>query len=199
MEANKAKTHARRLEAFLQSQGITLPYSACLEGIAHVEGVANWQTLEARAPAIAVHSDHLSGAPAANFFELPFMHPSTEWPLIDTVLVADSLEEEKTARTYHELHTVCDETLEILAREARGDKLDEDDLAYLENSEDDIILDWGDEYEGEGLMLSELRGIKQVGDGVWQLKDGRKLELFARGKVVVPMTKDKRTRKRKAA
>jgi hypothetical protein len=203
MEIEKAKTHARRLEAFLKSQGVKLPYSACLEAVAHVEGVANWQTLEAQThkQPIAVSVEHLSGIEATNFFELPFMHPNSEWPLIRTILIADSLkEEERGIRTYHDIHTVNEELFAVLAKESRGEELDEDDNGWLENGDDEIILDWGDEYEGEGLTVDDLRGLKQVGDGIWQLTDGRKLELFANGKVVVPLQKqkDKRKNKRKA-
>lgn len=203
MDTNKAKIHARRLEAFLQSQGVTLPYSACLEGIAHIEGVANWQTLEgmSQQQPISVSVEHLSGMPARNFFELPFMHPTTEWPLISTVVIADSLEEEQRGvRTYHDIHQVHEELFAVLAKEARGETLDDDDLGWLENADEEYILDWGDEYESEGLNVSELRGIKHVADGVWQLVDGRKLELYASGKVVVPLQKqkDKRKNKRKA-
>lgn len=204
MEIEKAKTHARRLEAFLKSQGVKLPYSACLEAIAHVEGVANWQTLEASAQkqTISVTVEHLSGMPAANFFELPFMHPNTEWPLITTVLIADSLEQESKSRTFHDLHMVNEEMLELLAKDARGE-LDEEEEELLDSAEeenDELVLDWGDEYEGEGLYVGDLRGIKHVANGVWQLADGRKLELFASGKVVVPLQKqkDKRKNKRKA-
>lgn len=200
MEIEKAKAHARRLEAFLKAQGLKLPYSACLEAVAHVEGAANWQTLEAQAhkQPIAVVVEHLSGTPATNFFDLPFMHPNTEWPLIATVLIADSLkEEERGVRTYHDIHAVHEELFAVLAKEARGEKLDEDDNDSLENGDDEIILDWGDECEGEGLTVDDLRGLKQVGDGIWQLTDGRKLELFANGKVAVPLQKQKDKRKTK--
>jgi hypothetical protein len=206
MEIEKAKTHARRLEAFLKSQGVKLPYSACLEAVAHVEGVANWLTLEAQAHkqpiAVSVVVEHLSGTPAKNFFELPFMHPQSDYPLITTVLVADSLEEEKRSRTFHELRHINEELVELLAKDARGE-LDEDEEELLDSAEeenDELVLDWGDEYEGEGLYVGDLRGIKHVQDGVWQLNDGRKLELYASGKVVVPLQKqkDKRKTKRKA-
>lgn len=202
MEIEKAKAHARRLEAFLKEQGVKLPYSACLEAIARAEGVANWQTLEAKRHerAITVSAKHLSGAPAANFFELPFMHPESDWPLIKTVLVADNQREMQLGiRTYHDIHSVNEEMLELLSKEANGAKLDEDDLNCLEDAGDEILIDWGDENEGEGLSVNDLRGIKQIGDSTWLLEDGRELELFALGKVVAPLPNQKDKRKKPKA
>lgn len=196
MDTNKAKTNARRLEAFLKSKGINLPYSACLEAIAHSEGVANWQTLEAQRPVISVSTEHLTGQPAANFFELPFLHPSSEWPLVEKVLIAYSLEDEgRGLRYFQDVHQIDEDIFEILAREARGEALDEDDLETLEGAAEEITLDWGDEYEGEGLTVAELRSIKQISDTAWQLADGRTVELFASGKICVPMAKAKAKRK----
>jgi len=198
MDTNKAKAHARRLEAFLKSKGASLPYSACLEAVAHLEGDANWQTLSGKRqkPVISVETEHLTGKPAVTFFELPFLHPSSEWPLVEKVLIAYSLDDEgRGLRYYQDVHQIDEDLFEILAKEARGEVLDEDDLETLEAAADDIALDWGDEYEGEGLTVAELRGIVQMSDTVWKLTDGRIVELFASGKICVPMAKAKAKRK----
>ena len=50
-----------------------------------------------------------------------------------------------------------------------------EDIEFLNESADDIVLDWGDEFEGEGLTTKELRGIQMAPAGTWKLADGRVL------------------------
>lgn len=75
---------------------------------------------------------------------------------------------------YHEYHYHDEDVLPALDAEREGRATDED-LELLEDGKDAIVLDWGDEYEAEGLKTSELRGIQMGPDGTWTLKDGRVL------------------------
>ena len=185
MKVNQAKKQARNLERFLKKQGMSLPYSQCLEAIAVAQGVANWQTLQA-------HEAQPQLVPVtvrkvATIWEMPFIEGRSGELIITQVLVADSVAEEKRGtRTYHTLRHVDEDMLELLANEARGEPLSADDLELLED-EDTLLFDWGDEYEAEGLYLHEVRGMTQIKANRWQLPDGRTLSFIAQAEVSFPM------------
>jgi len=62
--------------------------------------------------------------------------------------------------------------LDDIDDESAGDASDEQ-LEFLNSPGDDLVVDWGDEYEGEGLFISDLRQYKATPGKTWTLKDGR--------------------------
>lgn len=134
--------------------------------------------------AVNLSNPGITGAAAANFFELPFKNSQTDWMAIEVLKLSGSLEQYRSgAADSYVLFDASEELLNLLAQEARGETLDEDDLARLDEDGADLVLDWGDVYEGDGLSVNELRGIQALDAGAWQLKDGRVVQLYAPARI----------------
>lgn len=61
----------------------------------------------------------------------------------------------------------------------RGAEVPDEAAQYLDECDPAmLVLDWGDEHEGDGLTLAEAMAMEQVGSDLWQLADGRKLHFL---------------------
>lgn len=116
-------------------------------------------------------------------------------PIMSLVLSAreDAHEGHGDSQRHHTLHLVDEGLVKLLARldgaPAADDAdfdLDEANAGWLQN---DVVLDWGDEYESAGLSFAALRNLKQVKPDTWQLADGRFVRFyFAQRASLAPAT-----------
>lgn len=89
----------------------------------------------------------------------------------------DETEEEAGHFRLHNPSEYDRDVLESLDAERNGSASPEV-LESLDERGDDLVIDWGDEFEAEGIHLPELRNAK-VGPGkAWTLHDGRILRFY---------------------
>lgn len=105
--------------------------------------------------------------PRSNLSELP-------WATITQLSICPAGARQENAQFYV-LHNAEDIDLEIfeLIDAERNGNLEDGDLEDLEQLGDQIQIDWGDEYEAEGLSVAELRKAVVGSDRAWTLADGR--------------------------
>jgi hypothetical protein len=69
------------------------------------------------------------------------------------------------------------EALKLIDAEQNG-QLDADGREALECLEDQTVIDWGEEYNPEGITVSELRNAVVGPDRAWTLTDGRVVRFY---------------------
>ena len=101
------------------------------------------------------------------------------WQQIHSLSIQKTDESEDEAGHYV-LHNPSEYDMDVFALldEEREGTLDAHALADLADRGDEVAIDWGDEFESEGLTLPDLRNAK-VGPGkAWTLHDGRILRFY---------------------
>lgn len=176
------KKQARRLHAFLAGRQ-ALGYADCLEAIAAVYGAANWRTLQGMATAETLGA---APGPAAqtNIWSWQFVDGESGRPVISAVLIQihpkvkgknyfyyrqlrHAFSDNEDAQDHLRRHVAC---------QLAGEPTPPETVEFFAKYGDELVLDWGDEFESEGLTLAELAGMRQVDPDMWQLEDGRKLK-----------------------
>ena len=94
-----------------------------------------------------------------------------DWDKVFRIAIGSSENEEFE---YYRYNSADEDVLPALDAEREG-RATAEDLELLHDYADTIVLDWGDEFEAEGLTASELRGMQPMPNGAWKLKDGREL------------------------
>ena len=79
--------------------------------------------------------------------------------------------------SHWKLHAVSGDYLTELDAERLG-LASPSELETLDEAAVEIALDWGDEFEGEGLTVAEIRRMKPGPDNCWILEDGRQLTFY---------------------
>jgi hypothetical protein len=101
------------------------------------------------------------------------------WQDITTLTLTDpySSADITLYRTLHNPQEIEFDFLEAVDAECGG-HASEERISELDQMKDQILLDWGHEYEAEGLTIGELRSISQGPGNAWTLADGRILKFF---------------------
>lgn len=107
------------------------------------------------------------------------MFATLPWSQIHSLSIQNADETEEEAGHFR-LHNPSDYDMDVLANldADRNGSATPAVLAELDELGDTLVIDWGDEFEAEGLSLPELRNAK-VGPGkAWTLHDGRILRFY---------------------
>lgn len=107
------------------------------------------------------------------------MFATLPWSEIHSLSIQNIDETEEEAGHFR-LHNPSEYDMDVFASldAERNGNATPDVLAELDERADDLVIDWGDMFEAEGLYLPELRNAK-VGPGkAWTLHDGRILRFY---------------------
>lgn len=170
-----AKSAAQKLKTFFAEHKKPIKLGMAQDAIARLNGARDWNVFSAQAskqvgnpdaPLTWTYLDETIG-----FFSIDSGHGD-----IEGVLVAESPGQ---CREFNKFHHIEIETFLRLDREIQGIATKEDIQLLDENEEnEDIVLDWGDEFDGDGLSTSDLRHAVYLGKGEWKLTDGRIMSFF---------------------
>lgn len=110
--------------------------------------------------------------PSSSLRDLP-------WSTITQVSIRPAGAGEENA-LFYSLHNAdeFDKDLFGLIDAERNGTLEDGDLDELEELGDQTVIDWGDEYEMEGLSVAELRNAVVGPDRAWTLADGRVVRFY---------------------
>lgn len=102
---------------------------------------------------------------------------SVDWDNVISIGVTQDKDEGFVVASYTLRHLFTD-CMEELDAEAKGVASNEQ-LAYLDDEAESFVIDWGDEYEAEGLRVKDFRGYRRdTAQRTWTLADGRELKFF---------------------
>ena len=81
-----ARSQGARLKKFLQTVGVDLPHKQCLEAVAAMNGVRNWQTFEATADAdVVVHDERALRSLAATALQATLFESLPQGRTLDSL------------------------------------------------------------------------------------------------------------------
>lgn len=101
------------------------------------------------------------------------------WSEITTLRICPSGQHERDGK-YYSLHNPEEIDFDIFALidAERNGQLNEGDEGQLNDLSSQVQIDWGDEYELEGLTVQELRNAVAGPGRAWTLSDGRVLRFY---------------------
>lgn len=164
MQIHEIKRQVRALQKALAELGIEKAYSDVLQLVARQHGLKNWQVLRA----LADENQYTS------FSELA---QAIQEGGVDRIVVARKGTETQVM-WLRELSSP--ELFTVLDNSAKG-RTSLEDAATLQAAAEEIVIDWGDEYNPEGLTVAELSNARAVSDGSWKLSDGRIISFLVSG------------------